>query len=223
MNKNNKLNILRNKLNQTNISFIQIGSNDGITNDVANNILTHNDQGIFIEPCRIPFEKLLYNKKDFNNSLFLNLAIVPEIMAHKNCTLNLLSDDPLNQGASILDNIPSSYRKVKSTDTQVMSISKLIDNYDIKELDIFFCDAEGLDHILISELLNYIQPKILFFESFFWLNQDLKINIDSMANLIIPSRSTIKQILKQYNYSYIDFNDEINENKSEDIVAWKDI
>ena len=62
--------------------------------------------------------------------------------------------------------------------------------------------------------------KILIFESFSWLNEEKETILSSNFKITIPSRQTIKNILSQNKYQYIDFNDS-DIDKSEDIIAWK--
>lgn len=219
MNKVTLLEELRKNLNKDNMFFVQIGASDGDANDIAKHIIEKEDRGIFVEPCLSSFNKLVSNKKDFSNCLFLNAAILPEDIGCE-LEINILSDDELQQGSSLISDLPSSYRKIKTQAVKTVSLKTFIERYEIRDIDIFFCDTEGLDHILIQKLLTIIQPKILTFESFYWLNEEKETILSSNFKMTIPSRQTIKNILSQNKYQYIDFNDS-NIDKSEDIIAWK--
>ena len=219
MNKITLLQKLRQNFSKDHIYFIQVGSSDGETNDIAKFILKEHDYGIFIEPSLYSFNKLVFNKKNFLNSIFLNLAIIPEDISSE-LQLYILSQDELQQGSSLISELPSSYRIIENNFTKTISIKHLIDSYHVNHIDMFFCDAEGMDHIIIQKLLTIIEPKVLIFESFFWMNNDKKITLSNDLVLNIPSRNNIKQILRKNNYNYIDFNDSIKD-KSEDIIAWK--
>jgi hypothetical protein len=219
MDKISLLQRLRQSLAKDSIYFIQLGASDGETNDIAKFIIQKKDQGIFIEPSLYSFNKLISNKKQFLHCTFLNLAITPEDIQSE-LQLNILSEDNLQQGSSLISELPSSYRIIKNDTIKTISIKNLIDTYNVNNIDMFFCDTEGLDHLLVQKLLTIIQPKILIFESFFWMNNDKQITLSNNLVLNIPSRDNIKQILTQNYYNYIDFNDSVDD-KSEDIIAWK--
>ena len=210
---------LRDSLEKDSIFFVQIGASDGDANDIAKNIIKEKDEGIFIEPCLSSFNKLISNKKNFSNCLFLNAAILPEDIGCE-LEINILSDDELEQGSSLITELPSSYRKIKTQLVKTLSLKTFIETYNITNIDMFFCDTEGLDHILIQKLLTIIKPKILIFESFFWLNEEKETILSNNAKITIPSRRAIKDILSKNQYKYIDFNDNIID-KSEDIIAWQ--
>jgi FkbM family methyltransferase len=218
MNKISLLQELRQKLSKDSIYFIQVGASDGDTNDIAKFIIQEQDKGIFIEPSLYSFNKLIFNKKQFLYCTFLNLAITPEDIQSE-VKLSILSEDELEQGSSLISELPTSYRIIKNNTIKTMSIKNLIDTYNINNIDMFFCDTEGMDHLLIQKLLTIIQPKILIFESFFWMNNDKEVTLSNDIVLNIPSRNNIKQILIQNHYDYIDFNDSVDD-KSEDIIAW---
>ena len=219
MDKVSLLRALRKKLNKDTIFFVQIGSSDGDTNDIAKHIIKEEDIGIFVEPCLFSFDKLVSNKKKILHCLFLNAAILPEDIGCE-LEINILSDDELQQGSSLITSLPSSYRNIHSQSVKTLSLKTFIEKYNIRDIDIFFCDTEGLDHILIQKLLTITQPKILIFESFVWLNEEQETVLSNGFKITIPSRQKIKNILSQHKYQYIDFND-TNIDQSEDIIAWK--
>jgi FkbM family methyltransferase len=219
MHKTALLKELRDSLSKDSIFFVQIGASDGDANDIAKNIIREKDEGIFIEPCLSSFNKLVSNKKNFSNCLFLNAAILPEDIGYE-LEINILSDDELEQGSSLITELPSSYRKIKTQLVKTLSLKAFIETYNITNIDMFFCDTEGLDHILVQKLLTIIKPKILIFESFFWLDEEKETTLSNNLKITIPSRQTIKEILSKNQYKYIDFNDNIID-KSEDIIAWQ--
>ena len=185
---------LRKKLLKDNIYFVQIGASDGDTNDIAKHILNEKDTGIFIEPCEVSFNKLLLNKSKFIYCLFLNIAIIPENIS-KLLDINILSDDDLQQGSSLISELPSSHRKIKTKSVKTLPLKTFIEEYNITDIDMFFCDTEGMDHILVEKLLTIVQPKILVFESFHWLNNDKQFILSNNVQITIPSRDKIKNTL----------------------------
>jgi len=210
---------LRKDLGKDSIFFVQIGASDGDSYDIAKYIIEEKDKGIFVEPCLYSFNKLVSNKKKFLDCLFLNVAVLPEDIKCE-LEINILSNDELEQGSSLIAELPSSYRKIKTQLVKTLSLKTFIETYDITNIDMFFCDTEGLDHVLVQKLLTIIKPKILIFESFFWLNEEKETSLSNNVKITIPSRQRIKEILSKNQYKYIDFNDNILD-KSEDIIAWQ--
>jgi FkbM family methyltransferase len=210
---------LRNDLGKDSIAFVQIGASDGDAYDIAKYIIQEKDRGIFVEPSIHSFNKLIANKKNFLNCTFVNKAIFPEDV-EEDLEINILSDDELEQGSSFISELPSSFRRIKSRTTKTISLKNFIETYDITDIDMFFCDTEGLDHLLVQKLLTITHPKVLIFESFSWLNDEKETVLSNNLKITIPSRQTIKDLLSKNNYEYIDFNN-VTTDKSDDIIAWK--
>ena len=162
---------------------------------------------------------MISNKKNFLNCEFLNKAIFPEDVEDE-LQINILSNDELEQGSSFITELPSSYRRIGSRAVETISLKTFIETYNIIDIDIFFCDTEGLDHILVQKLLTIIHPKILVFESFSWLNDEKESVLSNNLKITIPSRQTIKDLLSKNKYQYIDFNN-VDIDISNDIIAWK--
>lgn len=216
------LNILKTKikkdLGKDKVSFIQIGVNDGVTNDVAIDVIDENDEGIFIDPMDSVYDSMVENKKGFSKCIFLKLAVLPEKLKNNN-KMNLLSQDPLGQGSSFVN--VNEGRIINQIEVETITVSNLISNYKIKELDFLFCDTEGIDFLIIEDFLNIIQPEVMFFETCnWWCNQDTEIMGTDGIMVPIPSRQNFKLKLEGLNYYVIDYYDkEIN--KSQDMVAIK--
>jgi hypothetical protein len=62
---------IRDVLSNKQITFVQVGVNDGIAHDIAVDILRENDKGVFIEPMEQPFSKMCINKSNFKDSAFI--------------------------------------------------------------------------------------------------------------------------------------------------------
>lgn len=131
----------KNTFNSCCLNIIQIGANDGETNDIATHIIKPDDNVIYIEPCKNTFKLLLQNKQTYSKSIFLNLAIVPDLLIDSQ--INLLNQDPLNQGASFIDNLPNAYRQINTLSTQKMTILNFLNKYNINNIDIFFVMRKG--------------------------------------------------------------------------------
>lgn len=210
---------LRQSLNQTNITFLQVGANDGDYFDIAKYVISIDDTGIYLEPCVSSFNKLCKNRQKHRNKKFLNAALIPQTLAGSLNKLHYISDDEPNGGASLLSDHPNAHRVYYTETINTISVPQLLSQYSITHLDFFFCDTEGMDHLIVQELLQYIHPKVLLFESFHWLNNSKNI-IQDQVNISIPSRDEIKKYLCQNNYLFVDFN-ECKFNPSENILAYQ--
>lgn len=200
------------------ISFIQIGVNDGINHDIAKDVLKADDVGIFCEPIEKAFNEMQKNKKAFINSFFLKKAIVPEVLKHNN-KMNLLDNDDIGQGSSF--GKFNKHRIVNSINVDTITIFDLLTNFKITALDFFFCDAESIDHLIVTDLLSKIKPEVLFFETCWWCTNDYQLEISDQASVTIPSRSEIKNLLNQNDYIFVDFLEDNKTEKREDILAVK--
>lgn len=209
---------IKKEYNKKNITFIQIGVNDGITNDIATHVIETIDSGIFIEPIKNTYDIMVSNKKNFKNSLFMNVAILPSILGENN-KMNLLSYDPLNQGSSFIN--VNSERIIDQIEVSVISVNNLLNQHKINNLDILFCDAEGIDFLIIDDFLEYIKPEVMFFETCnWWCNEDTEIRSSNGLMVPIPSRKSFKLKLENLDYYVIDYY-ENNVNKSQDMIAIK--
>lgn len=210
----------RERILKETISFIQIGANDGVTNDYANNIIKENDFGYFFEPIKKPFDLLIDNKRNYLNSKFFNKAILPESLVDYK-TMNILSYDDLNQGSSFGNTVED--RIIERVNVDTITVKDFIDENEISEIDYIFCDAEGIDHLIINDFLKYLNPKVLFFETCSWRCQDGKdgqLVTTTGENLTIPSNDKQKKMLEDLGYFVIDYC-KVNESYSEDMVAVK--
>lgn len=204
-------------LNKSDVSFIEIGVNDGVTNDIANFVLTSNDRGYFIEPIKETFDVMCENKKTFKNCSFVQKAIVPECLSHIN-SINILSEDSMNQGASFANF--NKHRITNQIPVDTITVENFLKTNLIQELDFLFCDAESIDHLIILDFLKFIQPQVIFFETGWWLDNDSKLDTTDGNSITIPSRNKMKQILNEKGYYVIDYWTS-SANKREDIVALK--
>lgn len=209
---------VKNNFNKKDITFIQIGVNDGITNDIVVDVIEENDVGIFFEPIPTTYELMLENKKKFSKCTFLNVALLPEKLKHTK-KMNLLSQDPLNQGSSFV-NINSN-RITGQIEVDVTTVGNFLSSHNIDKLDFLFCDAEGIDFLIIDDFLNYLYPEVMFFETCnWWCNEDTQILSSDNQIVLIPSRKNFKLKLERLGYFVIDYY-EINNNKSQDMIAIK--
>jgi hypothetical protein len=211
------LKITKKNINKESITFVQIGVNDGVSYDIANEILTTEDIGFFVEPIDSTFNTMCINKSDFKKCLFVKKAILPESLKFIN-KINLLSDDNANLGASFGKFNKDRVSEQISVDT--ITVSDFLEEYKITNLDYLFCDAESIDHLIILDFLNYITPNVLFFETCWWCNEEVSLEISNGDIIKIPSREYMKKKLTEKGYVVIDYWENVL-HKREDIIAIK--
>ena len=211
------LKITKKNINKKNITFVQIGVNDGVSYDIANEILSTEDIGFFVEPIDSTFNRMCINKSDFKKCTFVKKAILPESLKEIN-KINLLSNDNDNLGASFGKFNKDRVSEQISVDT--ITVSDFLKEHKINDLDYLFCDAESIDHLIILDFLNHISPNVLFFETCWWCNEEVNLEMSNGKLIKIPSRSHMKKILMEKDYHVIDYW-ENNLHKREDMIAIK--
>ena len=161
-----------------NVTFIQVGSNDGISGDPLFKFINlYNWKGILIEPVPFLFKKLEENYKDKKqNLIFKNLAICLDPSGFK----EFYSIDDKYRGKlpdwyfqlgtfykNVLyhHEIPDIDKYIKVIKVPVDTIENVLLDSGIKSLDIVHIDTEGYDlEILKTINLKLYSPKIVLTE-----------------------------------------------------------
>ena len=161
-----KLLISKKKIN----NIIQIGANDGKSDDFLRTSINIDTNLLLVEPIKSAFEQLKKNYSGFKNVRFVNKAI--DIKSGKR---DIFSVNPkyydfykkkyqtedvnwLTVLASFHKNhleyhgIKSSH--IQSNQIDCINFKELIDQYNFDSLDLLVVDTEGYDEILIT---NFIQ------------------------------------------------------------------
>lgn len=142
-------------------------------------------KGISIEAVSEYFNELLHAMgNDINkNKIFLNVAIDKQeknrefyfFDYHKFVINNKKNLGLSGIGSFDLDNVKYEVSKqigdeyfkyIKSRNLKCLTIKKIIDDFKIKEVDIFKIDAEGYDKIILKELFETtsLKPKLIIYE-----------------------------------------------------------
>ena len=167
--------ILSELFNQTKIgSIVQIGANDGVRFDELNEFINkHKTECLLVEPIKENFEEL---SKKYDDSKFVKLensaiSIDDEI--------SFLYKVNMENIAQYGDHIPgiTSFNKhhllkhgvknehIIKQKIKTISIKQLFTKHEIKNLDLFYVDAEGYDgKIVLDFLLNIKLRPIIIFE-----------------------------------------------------------
>lgn len=161
-----------------NINFVQIGSNDGFSNDPIHDYITkYNWRGVLVEPVNMLYQKLknTYSKNS-------NLVIVKYAIGVQEGELDIYRidekyfDDLPNwffQLASLKKEVILSHSKFDSRikdlivceKVKVISINKLLSTYGFENINLLHLDTEGYDfEILNSFDFKAYHPDIILFE-----------------------------------------------------------
>jgi len=194
---------------------IQIGANDGISFDDTRGFLDmYKWPALLVEPIPEIFEELKFNFSDRNNYIFEQSAITgfdgPVVMLNvSRDTINKNDLHPGYKGMSALYPLKNGFGSDYERDIHVkenlsqnitvngITLSTLLSKHNIKEFDVFICDAEGHDWEIFKQIdLEKYRPKIIRLE---------------YMNLNPSEQSEVIAKLKSHNYEY-----EIN---SQDIDA----
>jgi FkbM family methyltransferase len=179
------------------INFVQIGAYDGIEmDDIANMCINQNDRGIFIEPNEFIHEKLKINKENFINCEILKCAIIPneEFYSEKFYVHKYGGGSTFVKG--IFNEIEEQEDYVVHN-VEIKTIEQLLNEIDFN-IDIFFIDCEGYDHDIVKNILKFVEPKMLYFES--WNTIDLN---NRLKNNYFTTRDEIIKFLKDKNYDVL--------------------
>jgi FkbM family methyltransferase len=175
------------------IKFIQVGSNDGITNDpIYQYIKKYRWEGVLVEPVPYLFHKLKDNYRNINaNVRFENCAI-----AHVKGRLKFYR---LKENS--LPNLPAWYDQLGSFDKEVIlkhrsvipffdellvedivdtiTFEDLLSKYNIAEVNLIHIDTEGYDYEILKMLrLETLVVDLIMFEHKHLTAQDYRSGLD---------------------------------------------
>jgi FkbM family methyltransferase len=151
---------------------IQIGSNDGSSDDFLKKCINKNTSAILIEPIENAFIKLKKNYQDFEKIIFLNIAIDTENNKKEIFYVNerfypYYEKKYKDKNVDWL-NVLASFNKANlishGIKIECKKISTLINLYKYEDLDLLLIDTEGYDAILVDDFLSStkLKPLIIF-------------------------------------------------------------
>jgi FkbM family methyltransferase len=143
--------------------FIQIGANDGVSNDEfgLKDILKNEDHtAILIEPIKSYYLELINNYKNFKSKLYFENIAITEKKEIKLLSLN-------GQDSSFVR--PHDGDKIEvNCDT----IESIFSKYNIKKINGLFIDVEGYEFNILNSLFSSKHPTIDFIRYEFWWSND---------------------------------------------------
>lgn len=145
-----------------NIFFIQIGANDGISWDpIRELVLRDNWSGILYEPGDEAFQQLLANYSNKNNLIFEKKA-VSDYDGEGNLFCGTTTPHftlSFEKAVHMFDVEPQELK------VQIVSPKTIIEQYNIKKIDLLQIDAEGVDLTIIKAFpFDVIKPRVIRFE-----------------------------------------------------------
>ena len=161
-------------------NIIQIGANDGKSDDFLYKSFNKDLEGILLEPMEDAYASLKKNYEQFNKVKCLNLAldikdqekiffsVNPKYFEHykkkfsdKNVKwLNILSS--FHKEHLVRHGIKDKH--IISKNIKCISFKTLIDRYDFEDLDLLIIDTEGYDCTLVNNFIETMdmRPLIIF-------------------------------------------------------------
>lgn len=169
------------------ISFIQIGANDGLRNDPIREFVVRDRwRGVLVEPLPDMFAKLKrnYGGRRFSGLHFENAAVsqrddeVLEFWTFRSDFLDALSNErrlyylrkssfDRNHVLSFLENDAEAERALERIIVPCVTVSRLATRYfDAGEFDLLVIDAEGHEKVILDSIdFARVRPRVIFFES----------------------------------------------------------
>ena len=188
----NKVDIAINRLNDTeSVTFVYIGANDGISgNRIRNYIIKNNWAGVFVEPQKNVFAKLVRNYQQYPCIAFENAAVAEtdgqiNFYQSKNSSLSSLRGDEWfkgkNKGIAYLN------RKLFGGSNEIIvnsiTFQSLLTKHEIPSFNLLITDTEGYDNNIIRQLdFHKHQPKIIISEVLHLDEIEKKISIRLLEN-----------------------------------------
>ncbi len=202
-----KLLIRKKKIN----NIIQIGANDGKSDDFLRSSINIDTNLLLVEPIKSAFDELEKNYSGYKNVKFINKAI--DVVTGKK---NIFSVDPKyynfyekkykSKDVSWLTVLASFHKEhleyhgvksnhIQSTEIDCINFKELIEQYDFQKLDLLVVDTEGYDDVLIT---NFIQ------------NTDIRpIIILEWIHIKKNKAEELIELLKSNNYKFLKLNKDL--------------
>jgi FkbM family methyltransferase len=160
------------------LTFIQIGANDGFSNDPFREFILRRDmQGVLVEPLPFLFKKLKNNYKSKDRLIFDNCAISYNTSELEIYTLNedFLNSTPDSESLSglasfekehILKHIGLEKEKfITNLKVPTKTIENIQSEYNFVSFDCLFMDIEGYESEVIEKIdFEKVQPKLIVYE-----------------------------------------------------------
>ncbi len=163
----------------TNVSLVQIGSNDGKTNDpFYDSIVAHSWSALLVEPVPFIYERLVENHRGHARVITENVAISDreETRSFHHLRRTDRPDAPWwydqigsfdrEQVLKSRDEIPGLEDLLTSTEVRCISLSSLLEGHGIDSFQILHTDLEGYDSKVLKHLdFTRWSPALILYEN----------------------------------------------------------
>ena len=159
-------------------TFLQIGANDGYLSDPLNlAIFRHKLTGTFVEPQANYYRELQRTYRDFQGMVFLQYAVAAKNGAMTMYTLDCSSGrlPGWAHGVGTLsreqiekfgDQIADIGAYIRASEVQCVTVADLLDRAAHRDPDIIVVDAEGFDHVILSQFdFAKLSTKLVIYET----------------------------------------------------------
>jgi FkbM family methyltransferase len=167
------------------VSFIQIGAFDGVSNDPLHPfIIAHRWRGVLVEPQTAPFDQLKKNYRGHDQLTFVNAAIgetdgvidfyvVPEgenLPPRSQNIASLKKDNVLKHRDGLPDygvrvGIEDIEERVEAVQVETLTFATLVERCGVERLDLLQVDAEGYDARILAQVdFERFHPPIVRYE-----------------------------------------------------------
>lgn len=202
------------------VKFVQVGAYDGVSyGDLAHKVTKPSDHGFFIEPVKKYFDILKENKKEYVNSKFYNIAIIPyEDFYSEYFHIDHAGGQSTFMFGVYYDDVPATERwSVEKVEVQ--TIKNFIDT-EVKETpDIYFIDAECYDNDIVRSIISFENAPMIYFEALYLADSNQRVETNGTntpKQIRFTTRAEIMDILKEAGYEYL-----YTGHPGEDILCWK--
>jgi FkbM family methyltransferase len=145
------------------LSFVQIGSNDGMANDpLRDTVRARGWSGVLVEPIPRLCEQLMANYEGVPGLRFANVAIAGTEGRVTLYAVKARPGDPawVEQIASLDREVvmrhayalPDLDGRIVSIEVEAVPLPVLVARYDLRTIDLVHIDAEGLDYEIIRQI-----------------------------------------------------------------------
>jgi FkbM family methyltransferase len=159
------------------IFFVQIGANDGISNDPLYKFITQFGwEGILLEPLPDVFETLQATYRDYPRLLLLNAALADKDGSRPIYTVRMddsvhfqkahqLSSFRRESLAGQIDLIPDIADRIEERQVRCLSFDTILNEAQGRTVDLLQIDTEGYDYTILKMIdFSQLRPAIICYE-----------------------------------------------------------
>lgn len=189
------------KLSTKEIFFIQIGANDGVSQDP---IFKYSEKwkGILIEPLKEPFNNLIKNYENKRTGKYFENVAIGENNGEIEMIIPKIGNEDTNYATKVASIVNNNTLNKFDTETQIVkqtTLSSLLKKYNVQKIDLLVLDVEGYELNIINSYSFDIKPQVIYLETRFFNYNDLVLFYERMIKLgysIFPERDNCLLILK---------------------------